>query len=84
MWVMVWKTGGKGVNLGMELIMVVEATQRRNIQEIAKTLEKMGVRIKQVLKVSGVITGSSPRMSLAKLKVKGIQKVELDRVVRAS
>ena len=68
----------------MELIMVVEATQRRNIQEIAKTLEKMGVRIKQVLKVSGVITGTSPRMSLAKLKVKGIQKVELDRVVRAS
>lgn len=70
--------------LHMNLIMKVEDNQRGNIQEIARTLEKMGVRIKQILKVSGVITGSSPRMSLAKLKIKGIQSVEQDRTVRAS
>ena len=64
--------------------MVVETSQRRNIQEIARTLGKMGVRVKQVLKVTGVITGTSPRMSLAKLKIKGIQTVEQDRTVRAS
>jgi len=64
--------------------MVVETSQRRNIQEIATTLGKMGVRVKQVLKVTGVITGTSPRMSLAKLKIKGIQTVEQDRTVRAS
>jgi len=68
----------------MEVIMVVETSQRRNIQEIATTLGKMGVRVKQVLKVTGVITGTSPRMSLAKLKIKGIQTVEQDRTVRAS
>ena len=68
----------------MEIIMVVEDNQRRNIREIARTLEKMGVRVKQILKVSGVITGSSPRMSLAKLKIKGIQSVEQDRTVRVS
>ncbi len=68
----------------MDLIVIVEDNQRRNIQDIAHTLEKMGVHIKQVLKVSGVITGSSPRMSLAKLKIKGIRSVEQDRAVRAS
>jgi hypothetical protein len=68
----------------MNFIAKVEDNQRGNIQEIAKSLEKMGIQIKQILKIPGVITGSSRRMPLAQLKIKGIASVEWDRHLKAS
>ena len=66
----------------MEFIAKIEENQRGNIQEIAKSLEKMGIQIRQILRIPGVITGSSRRMPLAQIKIKGIQSVERDRPVR--
>lgn len=68
----------------MDFIAKVEDKQRPNIQEIAKSLENMGIQVKQILRIPGVITGSSPSLSLRQLKIKGIQSVEQDRHLRAS
>jgi hypothetical protein len=68
----------------MDFIAKVENSQRSNIQEIAKSLEKMGIRVKKILKISGVITGSSRSVPLGRLKIKGIQSVEQDRQLKAS
>ena len=68
----------------MDFIAKVEDNQRSNIQEIAQSLEKMGIKVKQILRIPGVITGSSRRMPLAQLKIKGIQSVERDRHLKAS
>jgi hypothetical protein len=59
----------------VEFILNIEKGQSSNIQEIAKSLEKMGVQVKQVLRMSGVITGVS-LLPLAKLKIKGVRSVE--------
>jgi hypothetical protein len=66
----------------MDFIAKVEDNQRGNIQEIARSLEKMGIQVRQILRIPGVITGSSRRMPLAQLKIKGIQSVERDRPIR--
>ncbi|MBN9381217.1 MAG: hypothetical protein J0H74_10640 [Chitinophagaceae bacterium] len=68
----------------MNFIAKVEDGQRGNIQEIARSFEKMGIQVRQILKIPGVITGSSRRMPLAQLKIKGIASVERDRQLRAS
>jgi hypothetical protein len=61
----------------MDFIAKIEDNQ--NIREIAQSLEQMGIRVKQVLKVTGVITGSSGSLPLRQVKIKGIQSVEQDR-----
>lgn len=66
----------------MDFIATVEDNQRSNIQEIANTLEKMGIRVRKVMRMTGVITGSS--QTLAKVRIKGIRSVEQDRRLRAS
>jgi len=66
----------------MDFIATVEDSQRSNIQEIANTLEKMGIRVREVMRISGVITGSS--QTLSKVRIKGIRSVEQDRRLRAS
>lgn len=66
----------------MNFIATVEDNQRSNIQEIARSLEKVGVQVREVMRISGVITGSS--RSLAKVRIPGIRTVEQDRKVRAS
>lgn len=66
----------------MNFIATVEDDQRSNIQEIAKSLEKMGIRVRDVMRITGVITGTSG--SLAKVRIKGIRSVEQDRNLRAS
>lgn len=71
----------------MDFIAKVEDSQRSNIQEIARSLEKMGIQVRQVLKIPGVITGSTGSggsLKLRQLKIKGISKVERDRKLRAS
>ena len=66
----------------MKFIATVEDSQRSNIQEIANTLEQMGVRVRVVMRISGVITGSSK--TLARVRIKGIRSVEQDRRLGAS
>ena len=66
----------------MNFIATVEDNQRSNIQEIARSLEKVGVQVREVMRISGVITGSS--RSLAKVRIPGIRTVEQDRKLRAS
>lgn len=66
----------------MNFIATVEDNQRSNIQEIARSLEKVGVKVRGVMRISGVITGSS--RSLARVRIPGIRSVEQDRNLRAS
>jgi len=66
----------------MNFIATVEDNQRSNIQEIARSLEKVGVKVREVMRITGVITGSS--RSLARVRIPGIRSVEPDRSLRAS
>jgi hypothetical protein len=66
----------------MNFIATVEDNQRSNIQEIASALEKMGVQVREVMRISGVITGSS--RSLTNVRIPGIRSVEQDRRLRKS
>ena len=66
----------------MNFIATVEENQRSNIQEIARSLEKVGVKVREVMRISGVITGSS--RSLSRVRIPGIRSVEQDRSLRAS
>ena len=68
----------------MDFIATVEDSQRANIREIARSLEKMGIRVRRVMRVSGVITGSSRSLPLDELKIRGIRSVEQDRRLRRS
>jgi hypothetical protein len=67
----------------MEFIARVEDNQKSNIQEIAESLERMGIRIKRIMRITGTISGSSSSLPLAQLKIKGIKSVELNRRLRA-
>jgi hypothetical protein len=66
----------------MNFIATVEDNQRSNIREIARSLEKVGVKVREVMRISGVITGSS--RSLSNVRIPGIRSVEQDRSLRAS
>lgn len=63
----------------MNFIARVEDSQREKIRQIARSLENMGVRVREVLPLLGLISGSSEALSLEQVKVKGIVAVELDR-----
>jgi hypothetical protein len=68
----------------MDFIAKIEESQKSNIQEIAKSLEKMGIRINRIMRITGTISGSSGSMALPELKIKGIKSVEQNRRLRAS
>ena len=63
----------------MNFIAKVEVSQLEKIREIAGSLEKIGVKVQEVLPVLGLITGSSESLSLEQVKIDGIAAVELDR-----
>lgn len=63
----------------MNFIAKVEDSRRAQIPEIAGALEKLGVRVRQVQPVLGLIAGSSETLSLEQVKIDGIASVELDR-----
>lgn len=63
----------------MHFIARIEDSQREKIREIAGSLEKMGAKVREVLPVLGLITGSSEALSLEQVKIKGVAAVELDR-----
>ncbi len=63
----------------MDFIAKVEEDRRSGIQEIAGALAKLGVRVKDVQPLLGMIVGSSDVLSLEQLKIAGIASVELDR-----
>ena len=66
----------------MLFIAKVEEGQKPNIQQIAKSLEGMGIEVKRVMKMTGTITGDSGAMKLAQVKIKGIESVERDRSLK--
>lgn len=71
------------VDLHMQMFVAkIEDGQLSRIQEIAQKLEKMGVEVRQVLTISGVITGLSRSLPLTKLKIKGICSVEAEHAIR--
>ncbi|HEV3412637.1 MAG TPA: hypothetical protein VG101_09160 [Puia sp.] len=63
----------------MDFVAKIEDSQRERIGEIAGSLEKMGVRVRQVQPILGLITGASETLSLEQLKIEGIAMVEPDR-----
>jgi hypothetical protein len=67
----------------MDFIAKIEESQKSNIQEIAKSLEKMGIRINRIMRITGTISGSSSSLSLAEIKIKGIKSIEQNRRLRA-
>jgi len=67
----------------MDFIAKIEESQKSNIQEIAKSLEKMGIEIKRIMRITGTISGSSSSLPLAQIKIKGIKSVEQNRRLRA-
>ena len=67
----------------MDFIAKIEESQKSNIQEIAKSLEKMGIRINRIMRITGTISGSSSSLPLAQIKIKGIKSVEQNRRLRA-
>jgi len=67
----------------MDFIAKVEDSQKSNIQEIAQSLEKMGIQIKRIMRITGTISGSSRSLPLAQIKIKGIKSVEQNRRLRA-
>lgn len=61
----------------------VEEGYTDRIEEVAGRLRDKGCEIKQILKLTGVITGKiDHRIPLAELKIEGIQTVEIQRKVR--
>lgn len=67
----------------MEFIAKIEDSQIAHIQEIAESLEKLGIRITHILRSTGIIAGSSPSMPLKKLKIQGIASIQRNRQVHA-
>jgi hypothetical protein len=63
----------------MNFIAKVEDNRRAQITEIAGALEKLGVRVRQVQPILGLIAGSSEVLSLEQVKIEGIASVEVDR-----
>ncbi|HET6253357.1 MAG TPA: hypothetical protein VFE32_04760 [Puia sp.] len=63
----------------MEFIAKVEESRRAHIREIAESLGKMGVEVRQVQPILGLITGVSEVLSLEQVKIEGIASVELVR-----
>ena len=63
----------------------VEENATGRIEQIAGELRQQGCTIKQVLKLSGIIIGSSSgkESKLEELKVSGIKYIEEDRAVGA-
>lgn len=54
-----------------------------DIQSVAKQLEDRGCKVKRVMKVLGLITGTiEDQKSLDKLQIEGIDRIEIDREVR--
>ena len=67
----------------MDFIAKIEESQKSNIQEIAKSLEKMGIQVKRIMRITGTISGSSSSLPLTQIKIKGIKSVEQNRRLRA-
>lgn len=63
----------------------VEENATGKIEQIAGELRQQGCTIKHVLKLSGIITGSSSgkEATLEDLKVSGIKYIEEDRAIEA-
>lgn len=67
--------------MSMKFIATIERMQRSKIDDIAKTMRDMGVHVDKVLKVTGIITGTSNAKTLQEIKIKGVASVEKAKAV---
>jgi hypothetical protein len=68
----------------LNVIITIEDKHLKEIDSIARTLRRMGLKIDQVLRISGVISGSvQKRITHMDLKIKGVKSVEFSRKVSA-
>jgi hypothetical protein len=67
-----------------KFIATVDEDKMDAIQDIATHMKNEGVKVDQVLSMSGIITGKASSMEeLDKFKSKGIKSIEEDREVKA-
>ena len=71
-------------NRKMKFIATVEKGKRSQMDAIVEALKSMGVRVEQVLKFTGIITGTTKDKTLQEIKIKGIKSVEKDKAVHAT
>jgi hypothetical protein len=66
----------------MGIIVTIDDKHIKNIAAIAKSLSKLGMRVENILKISGIISGSlKPDVKPAQLKIKGVKSVERSKKV---
>ena len=63
----------------MKFIATVE--DKSKIQNIVTTLKKMGVKIDNIMKITGIITGSTGNKKAEDIKIKGIKSIEIDKTM---
>lgn len=66
----------------MEFNAVIEKGQ--NIDNLVEDYKKMGVKIDRILKLTGIICGTSDNHTLEELKIAGIKSVEEDDIISIS
>jgi hypothetical protein len=66
----------------MGIIVTIDDKHIKNIGAIAKSLTRLGMRVENILKISGIISGSlKPDVKPAQLKIKGVKSVERSKKV---
>lgn len=69
----------------MNIIITVDEKNLKNIDTIAKSLKRLGVDVEDVLKITGIITGSVDRKykDFSNLKIEGVKSIELSKKLKA-
>lgn len=65
----------------MKFVATIDNIHLSRIDEIAKSMRKMGVQVDKVLKITGIITGSTKNKTLQEIKIKGVASVEKSKAV---
>ena len=60
----------------MNFIITIKDSARSRMEEIAVQLQKMGIHVERVLKITGIITGSGTSDVDRLEKIEGVKKVE--------
>jgi hypothetical protein len=69
----------------MGIIVTIQDKHLKDIHTIAKTLSALGMRVDNVLKISGIISGSIKSATKpSELKVKGVKSVEVSKKISAT
>lgn len=67
----------------VDLTVMLDDKHAKDIDKVAKSLQKAGLQIQEVLREIGAVTGSALTSSLAKIEgVKGVSAIEKSRTVQ--